>query len=184
MPDQEFETFEIVVRAARPEDWEAFYWMREEESVRYNILSVPYGNPQGARDRFTNFPPDAWSLIADAHFPDGSVKMAGQLGFFRGKLDTMHLARFGIQVGTAFQGRGVGSALMASMISLADNWLNLHRIELEVFTDNDAGLALYRKFGFEVEATMVRYAFRDGAYTDAYKMSRLNPRHQNITARG
>lgn len=176
--------FEIVVRAARPEDWETFYWMREEAAVRFNTLGVPFGSPAQMRERFTNFPPDAWSLIAEVVYGDGSRKLAGQLGLFRGKLDTLHLARFGIQVGTEFQGRGVGSALMASMLDLADNWLNLHRVELEVFTDNEAGLALYRKFGFEIEATMVRYAFRDGDYVDAYKMGRIHPRHLHSDVRG
>ena len=33
-------------------------------------------------------------------------------------------------------------------IDLAENWLNVSRIELEVFTDNAAGLALYEKFDF------------------------------------
>lgn len=178
--------FEIVVRAARPEDWETFYWMREEDAVRYNTLGVPFANPINMRERFNSVhtATDNWSLIAEAVYGDGSRKLAGQLGFFRGKLDTMHLARFGIQVATEFQGKGVGSALMASMINLADNWLNLHRVELEVFTDNEAGMALYRKFGFEIEATMVRYAFRDGDYVDAYKMSRIHPRHLDSTVRG
>jgi L-phenylalanine/L-methionine N-acetyltransferase len=36
------------------------------------------------------------------------------------------------------------------------------------------GIALYEKFGFEVEGTH-RLAFRDGEYTDAYSMARLKP---------
>ena len=35
------------------------------------------------------------------------------------------------------------------------------------------GIALYEKFGFEIEGTHRRYAFRDGAYVDAYTMARL-----------
>jgi putative acetyltransferase len=42
-----------------------------------------------------------------------------------------------------------------------------------VYTDNGAGVALYKKFGFEVEGTHRRYAFRNGAYVDAYSMARL-----------
>ena len=36
-------------------------------------------------------------------------------------------------------------------------------------------IALYEKFGFEVEGTHSRLAFRDGEYTDAYSMARLKP---------
>ncbi len=50
-----------------------------------------------------------------------------------------------------FQNRGVGSALMAAMIELADNWLGLRRIELEVYADNAAAIHLYEKFGFVIE---------------------------------
>jgi putative acetyltransferase len=71
------------------------------------------------------------------------------------------------------QGRGVGTALMRAALDLADNWLNLSRVELTVYTDNEAGVALYEKFGFEVEGTHHRYAFRGGEYTDAHSMARV-----------
>ena len=71
----------------------------------------------------------------------------------------------------------LGSALMSAACDLADNWLNLHRIELDVFADNEAGIALYKKFSFVIEATARRFAFRNGEYGDCYIMGRLNPRH-------
>ena len=45
-------------------------------------------------------------------------------------------------------GRGVGTALMQAALDLADNWLGLTRVELTVWADNQAALALYRKAGF------------------------------------
>jgi putative acetyltransferase len=62
---------------------------------------------------------------------------------------------------------------MQAAVDLAENWLNLSRIELEVYTDNAAGLALYQKFGFEIEGTLRDYAFRDGQYVDSYLMARI-----------
>jgi putative acetyltransferase len=35
------------------------------------------------------------------------------------------------------------------------------------------GLALYEKFGFRIEETHRRYAFRGGGFVDAYSMGRL-----------
>lgn len=72
-----------------------------------------------------------------------------------------------------WQGKGVGSALMQAMIDLADKWLNLTRLELTVYTDNEAGIALYKKFGFEIEGTHRKFAFRDGEFVDAYAMARV-----------
>jgi putative acetyltransferase len=62
---------------------------------------------------------------------------------------------------------------MEAALDLADNWLNLTRVELTVYTDNAAGIALYEKFGFEIEGTHRRYAFRNGEYADAYSMARV-----------
>jgi putative acetyltransferase len=72
-----------------------------------------------------------------------------------------------------WQGKGVGAALMEAALDLADNWLNLTRIELSVYTDNAAAVALYEKFGFEIEGTHRRFAFRNGEYVDAYSMARI-----------
>jgi len=72
-----------------------------------------------------------------------------------------------------WHGKGVGTAMMRAVIDLADKWLNLARIELTVFTDNESAIALYRKFGFEIEGTHRKYAFRDGDFVDAYAMARI-----------
>ena len=85
-------------------------------------------------------------------------------------------AELGMAVRDDQQGKGVGSALMQAVLDLADNWLNLIRIELHVYTDNTAGVALYEKFGFQIEGTHYLYAFRNGEYTDAYSMARITKR--------
>ena len=72
-----------------------------------------------------------------------------------------------------WQGKGVGTALMRAAVDLADRWLNVSRLELEVYTDNEPAVRLYKKFGFVVEATLRAFAYRDGGYVDAYSMARL-----------
>jgi len=62
---------------------------------------------------------------------------------------------------------------MAAMIDLCDNWLQITRIELSVFTDNDKAIALYHAFGFRIEGTAQGYAMRDGAMIDTHYMARL-----------
>ena len=64
-------------------------------------------------------------------------------------------------------GRVVGS------INLAENWLNIQRIKLQVYADNEPGISLYEKFRFEIEGTHRNHAFRDGLYVDSYTMARL-----------
>jgi putative acetyltransferase len=86
-----------------------------------------------------------------------------------------HVGDIGMAVRDDRQRRGVGTALMHAAIELADGWLNYQRLELTVFTDNLAAMALYRKFGFAIEGTCRAYAYRNGSYVDAYLMARLSP---------
>jgi putative acetyltransferase len=58
-------------------------------------------------------------------------------------------------------------------VDLADNWLNLTRLELEVYADNEAAIHLYKRFGFEEEGHLRQHAFRDGQYVDSIVMGRL-----------
>ena len=72
-----------------------------------------------------------------------------------------------------WQGKGAGTALMQAAIDLADKWLNLTRLELEVYTDNEPAIRLYEKFGFIIEGTLAQHSFRDGRYVDSHLMARL-----------
>ena len=83
-----------------------------------------------------------------------------------------HAGTIGMAVRDDWHGRGVGTALMKAVVDLADNWVGYSRLELTAYTDNAAALALYRKFGFEIEGTARNYALRDGVLVDAYLMAR------------
>jgi putative acetyltransferase len=100
-------------------------------------------------------------------------RVVGQLGLDLNSGRRAHVVRLGMMVHAEYQGRGVGSALMAAAVDLAENWLNISRIELECYTDNVAARALYEKFGFALEGTLHDYAFRAGRYVDAYLMARI-----------
>ncbi|MES1951707.1 N-acetyltransferase GCN5 [Salinisphaera sp. S4-8] len=76
-------------------------------------------------------------------------------------------------VKASHQGQGVGSELLRAAIDLAQNWLNIRRIELTVYAENEPAVALYKKHGFEVEGQALLYAFRDGHYVSALYMARV-----------
>ncbi len=66
----------------------------------------------------------------------------------------------GMLVARDWRGRGVGSALVAASIDWSrEN--GLHKLSLSVFPQNKAALALYRKFGFEVEGRRRRQIRRE-----------------------
>ena len=84
-----------------------------------------------------------------------------------------HIASFGMAVHDDFQGRGAGRALVKAAIDLCDNWLQVRRIVIDCFVDNEPAVALYRSCGFEVEGTHPLAAFRDGEYVATHTMARL-----------
>ena len=81
----------------------------------------------------------------------------------------------GMSVAREVQRQGVGTALMQALCDYADRWIAALRLELTVYADNEPAIALYRKFGFEMEGRHRAYALRDGVYVDAFAMARLNP---------
>ena len=85
-----------------------------------------------------------------------------------------HAGDVAMAVRDDWQGKGIGTALMEVALDLADNWLDLRRLELNVYTDNSSRVTLYERFGFEIEVTHRRYAYRDSEYVDAYSMGRVS----------
>lgn len=83
-----------------------------------------------------------------------------------------HVATIGMGVKASARQSGVGSALLTAAIDCCEKWMGVSRIEIEVYTDNGAAIALYNKHGFVVEGTCRNYAFRDGQYVNAHVMAR------------
>ena len=162
----------IFVRHAEPDDYEAIHRIYTGPRATAGTLQLPLQSVEYVRRRFSESPEGLYHLVACV---EGEV--VGHLGLetFPARPRRRHVGEIGMAVRDDLQGRGVGTALMEVALGLADNWLNLTRVELTVYVDNAAGVALYRKFGFEVEGTHRRYAFRNGHYVDAHSMGRLKP---------
>jgi putative acetyltransferase len=152
----------------RRDDAAALFDVYSCPGVIAGTLQMPFRSPEDLAQRLTEAPPNVHRLVAEV---DG--RAVGSLTLDTGRWRTAHLGRLGMMVHDAYQGRGIGTALLAAAIELADRWLGLERLELEVYTDNAPALRLYRKFGFEIEGTKRRYALRDGVFVDAHVMARL-----------
>lgn len=158
----------IAIRGIEVADWEDSAAIRESGNVVSNTLQVPYMSRDQVRDYIENMSDDLHMLVAVVR-----ERVVGQLGLRLGSGRRAHSASLGMMIHADYQGRGVGTALMEAAVDLAENWLNVSRIELTVYPDNEAAIALYRKFGFEVEGTLRDYAFRDGRYIDSLLMARI-----------
>ena len=159
----------IVVRPREASDLEAVAALMSCPAVVRGTLQLPWRSLDERREQYGRRSPGAHSLVAEI-----DRRVVGQLGLHTEQNPRRrHVGTIGMAVHDDFAGRGVGSALLAACLELADRWLDLRRIELEVYSDNAAAIGLYEKFGFEREGLLRDYAFRDGAYTDAFLMARL-----------
>jgi L-phenylalanine/L-methionine N-acetyltransferase len=161
---------DVSVRHAEPDDAEAIHWILSGPRATAGTMQLPLQSVEGVRTRFFSETREGlYHLVACV-----DAEVVGHLGletFSRPR--RRHVGEIGMAVRDDWQGRGVGTALMEAALDLADNWLDLTRVELSVYTDNAAAVGLYEKFGFEIEGTHRRYAFRKGEYVDAYSMARI-----------
>ena len=163
---------DITVRHSEPEDYEAMHRIFSSPQAIAGTLQMPFPSAQAWHKRLSEPPEGLYSLVACV---DEEVVGSLSLENSPTRWRMRHVGSIGMAVRDDWQGRGVGTSLMEAALDLADNWLNLTRIELRVYVDNAAAIALYEKFGFEVEGTHRRLAFRDGEYVDGYSMARLKP---------
>lgn len=165
----------ITVRRAGPKDAAAFARIMGDPGVYPGLMQLPYTSEDIWRARLAeNEQPGKADLPLAAEL-DGEVVGTAGLHPVGPALRRRHVLMLGISVLPQARRCGVGSALMAAMCEYADRWAGALRIELTVYADNHGAIALYRKFGFEVEGTHRAYALRDGSFVDALAMARLHP---------
>ncbi len=160
----------ILIRRVEPEDFRGLKSIAEQPLAVYGTLQVPYPSAQGWRQRLEQQTGNHYGLVACAR---DAIVGSLSLSVPERSPRRAHVGEIGIAVHDQWQGRGIGTALVRAAVDLADRWLNLRRLELTAYADNERALKLYRKFGFEVEGLLRRYAFRDGAFVDAYVLARL-----------
>jgi putative acetyltransferase len=132
-------------------------------------LQLPFPSHDTWQKRLASLPEGMFSLVACR-----GEEILGQAGVeMRRNLRRRHAATLGMAVKTSARRQGVGSALLAASIELGEQWLGVRRMELEVYTDNEPAIAVYKKFGFSIEGTLRQYAFRNGQLVDVYVMARL-----------
>jgi RimJ/RimL family protein N-acetyltransferase len=89
------------------------------------------------------------------------------------------VAETGISIGDKrYWDRGFGTDAMRALLCHGFETLNLHRIFLRVFVDNERAIAVYRRLGFAEEGRLRKHFYRRGAYHDMLIMGILRPEWQ------
>jgi putative acetyltransferase len=158
----------VTIRAREPGDWQEIADLTSLPNVRFGTLRLPFTSRDHWR-RLMEKPSDRVTSIVAVL--DGRV--VGVAGLIQGEGRRSHVAEIFMSVHDDHCGRGIGTALLAALVDAADNWLNIRRLELTVYVDNEPGIRLYKKFDFEIEGTRRADAFRAGKFVDSLMMARV-----------
>ena len=161
---------EFTIRRIEPSDAEGMQKIFTGPNAIRGTLQLPFPSVEFWRKGLSVPMDGSFQLLAWVE-----NEAVGQWGLFTfpNHPRRRHVGQIGMAIRDDWQGKGAGTALMQAAIDLADKWLNLSRLELEVFTDNEPAIHLYKKFGFVVEGTHRQFAYRDGQFVDVYAMARL-----------
>lgn len=161
-----------LVRPAKPGDAKrclAVVWEATNERPR-TLMTSPeeFWSPRQWRKHRRGWDADGVWLVAEV---DGTV--CSSLGAERGKRPReRHVAEFGITVGAAHRGNGVGRAMLETLEVWAREF-GVERIQLRVFDTNARARALYERMGY-VEEGVERLAVKfPDEYIDAVRMAKL-----------
>ena len=152
----------------------------------HELMHMP--NVLWGTSRLPSTTAEEWRLICEQWIHDERIhvfvadiqnKVVGMVRVRTGQGRAKHVGDLAMAVHDKHQGQGIGKMLMLTVIDLADNWLNLVRLSLEVYIDNERAMRLYKNFDFEIEGRVRAGNYRNGKYIDSYLMGRLRPQGQN-----
>ncbi|MCD6291271.1 MAG: GNAT family N-acetyltransferase [Anaerolineae bacterium] len=163
----------VRLRAIEREDLPRYVrWLNDPEVMRYFGIY----RPSNLEDE------EAW--YASQRADDSSMNFAietledsqhvGGCGFSH--IDWRNRsAECGILIGERSRwGQGLGTDAMRTLVRYGFQQLNLHRIYLRVFEENQRAIHIYEKAGFQIEGRWRDAEFRHGRYHDIIWMSILS----------
>lgn len=165
---------DLTIRPVAMNDAKEINDMRRMEGIMENILGLPSETVQDSQDYLSRMDAMRHQFVAVVKVDRNTEMVVGTVGLHVNPLPRKrHCGSLGIMVHREYQSMGIGTRLLETVIDLADNWLMLKRLELEVFSDNEKAINLYQKMGFEIEGIRRKAAIRNGRYADEMVMSRI-----------
>jgi methionyl-tRNA formyltransferase/RimJ/RimL family protein N-acetyltransferase len=164
----------VRLRALRREDSALLYeWINQRELV---IFNAPY-HPVSEVDHeswLESMMKKRFDLVIFVIEDIASGQALGSCQLFN--INWRHRsAELQIRLGDQrFQNQGLGSEAVQLLCRFGFADLNMHRIYLNVFKNNERAIGAYRKCGFVEEGVMREAAFIDGQWLDVTLMALLN----------
>ncbi|QAV27685.1 GNAT family N-acetyltransferase [Neobacillus thermocopriae] len=164
----------MIIREARLEDAQQLANLIQQVENESEFMLFEPGErkltPEKQRTMIENISKQKNSTIFVA---EDYEKLVGYLMAFGGNAKrNRHSAYLVIGILKEHRGKGIGTKLFRKLESWARE-RNIHRLELTVMTKNQAGIALYKKMGFEIEGTKKHSLLVNGLFMDEYYMAKI-----------
>lgn len=166
---------EISLAPMLPQDFSLlFAWLNDADAAAMDVPYLPV-SCLAYRDWLEKIARDSSQLLFSVR---RHARPEQALGFilFKNFQTVYRSAELGARIGQECErGHGYGARAVRLALSYAWNTLNLHRVSLHVFADNQRALACYRKAGLVQEGLMRDAAFTSGKWRDVALMAALRP---------
>jgi RimJ/RimL family protein N-acetyltransferase len=164
----------MKIREIKIEDAENLINLIKEVETKSDFMLMEAGErkttPEQQRKQLERMEEQSNSTIFVA---EEGEKLIGYLIAIGGSVKrTIHSAYLVIGILEEYRGKGIGTDLFRNVTKWAINH-NISRLELTAVTQNEAGIALYKKSGFEIEGTKRNSLVIDGIPFNEYYMAKL-----------
>ncbi len=166
----------VIIRTAVPDDAEAVLEHARLILAKdlYNVTTLEEFEMTAEQERewiqahYGN--PTHIALVAEVN-----ESVVGFLGFENGSRKRLaHQGTLHMSVRAQFRGKGIGTALLQSLIDWAKGNPSIEKVALSVFAANQPAIGLYKKMGFPEEGCRVQaIKIEDGQYIDDILMYRF-----------
>ena len=163
----------IIYREAEPSDAGKFLEYcktvgGETDNLTFGAEGIPFSISQEA-DFIRKYSgnPDSVMLVA---FDEGELIGTGAVSVVSGKPRFAHRREIAISVRKDYWGKGIGTGIMNVLMDFARK-SGAEVLELEVRSDNEAAISLYKKFGFEKIGTNEKFFKINGEFFAADYMN-------------
>ena len=163
----------ITYREAEPSDAGKFLEYSkivgsETDNLTFGAEGLPFTISQQA-DYIRKFAGNPGSIMIVA-FDEGELIGTGAVSVVSGKPRFAHRREIAISVRKDYWGKGIGTGIMNVLMDFAKK-SGAEVLELEVRSDNEAAISLYKKFGFEKIGTNEKFFKINGEFFAADYMN-------------
>lgn len=164
-------TDRLYLRLMRKEDAENIVNWRNDPKIRRGLFSYELINEEKHLQWYNTNANNTHRMDLMVCFKE-TEESIGTLNFSNIDFKNQK-AEFGILIAKKFWGKGYATEAAQRSLEYGFQEMNLNKIYLKVFNDNQSAINLYKKLGFNEEGLLKEDIYKDGEFKNVKVMSLL-----------